>query len=172
MHRTECNLGAQSFVAASWNQPLLTGQVTGLGAANLDGGAASRTAAGAILSGILIGDVRAGGDATTERRTRFHPRSPYAAAKAVCALDDRQPSREFLGCTRRPGFCSITKVHCAAYRNSSRARSTDGVARIKLGVARDLQLGNLEARRDWGHARYLCAGHVADATAGQARTTM
>ena len=48
---------------------------------------------------------------------------------------------------------------------------TDGVARIKLGLARELPLGNLDAKRDWGHAARLCAGDVADAAAGRRRTT-
>ena len=145
------NLGAQSFVAASWRQPLLTGQVTALGAANMLEAlriARPRARFYQASSSEMFGLVRAPRQNET---TPFHPRSPYAAAKL---------SAHWMTVNHRESFgtfaCSgILFNHESPLRGIEfvTRKITDGVARIKLGLARELPLGNLEARRDWGHAR-------------------
>jgi GDPmannose 4,6-dehydratase len=145
------NLGAQSFVAASWNQPLLTGQVTGLGATNL------LEAMRIVLpharyyqasSSEMFGRIQ---EPTQNERTPFYPRSPYAVAKLYA---------HWMTINYRESF-AIYALSGILFNHESPLRSiefvtrkiTDGVARIKLGLARELALGNLDAKRDWGHAR-------------------
>ncbi len=145
------NLGAQSFVAASWGQPLLTGQVTGLGAANLL--EATRIARpGARFyqasSSEMFGKVAASPQNET---TPFHPRSPYAAAK-LYAHWMTVNHRESFGTHACSGILFNHESPLRGIEFVTR-KVTDGVARIKLGLARELPLGNLEAKRDWGHAR-------------------
>jgi len=145
------NLGAQSFVAASWHQPLLTGQVTGMGAANM-------------LEAVRIAWPQARyyqasssemfGLAQQPRQretTPFYPRSPYAVAK-VYAHWMTVNHRESFG---MHATCGILFNHESPLRGIEFAtrKIADGVARIKLGLARELRLGNLGAMRDWGHAR-------------------
>jgi GDPmannose 4,6-dehydratase len=145
------NLGAQSFVAASWNQPLLTGQVTGLGAANLlEAIRIVRPEARyyQASSSEMFGRVR---QPQQNEATPFYPRSPYAIAKLYA---------HWMTVNHRESFA----MHASSgilFNHESPLRGiefvtrkvTDGVARIKLGLAKELALGNLEAQRDWGHAR-------------------
>jgi GDPmannose 4,6-dehydratase len=145
------NLAAQSFVAASWDQPLLTGQITGMGAANLlEALRIARPQARfyQASSSEMFGKVQVPLQAET---TPFRPRSPYAAAKLYA---------HWMAVNHRESF----GIHACAgilFNHESPLRSiefvtrkiTDGVARIKLGLSRELPLGNLEAERDWGHAR-------------------
>jgi GDPmannose 4,6-dehydratase len=145
------NLGAQSFVAASWNQPLLTGQVTGLGAANLlEAIRIVRPEARyyQASSSEMFGRVR---EPRQNEATPFYPRSPYAIAKLYA---------HWMTVNHRESFA----MHASSgilFNHESPLRGiefvtrkvTDGVARIKLGLAKELALGNLEAQRDWGHAR-------------------
>jgi GDPmannose 4,6-dehydratase len=145
------NLGAQSFVAASWQQPLLTGQVTGLGVANLlEALRIARPQARfyQASSSEMFGLIQA---PQQNESTSFHPRSPYAAAKLYA---------HWMTVNYRESF----DMHASSgilFNHESPLRGiefvtrkiTDGVARIKLGLARELPLGNLEAQRDWGHAR-------------------
>ena len=145
------NLGAQSFVAASWNQPLLTGQVTGMGAANLL--EATRIAApGARFyqasSSEMFGRIQ---EPVQSETTPFHPRSPYAAAK-LYAHAMTVNYRESFGLHASSGILFNHESPLRGIEFVTR-KITDGVARIKLGLARELPLGNLEATRDWGHAR-------------------
>ncbi|MGH7122108.1 MAG: GDP-mannose 4,6-dehydratase [Acetobacteraceae bacterium] len=145
------NLAAQSFVASSWQQPLLTAQVTGVGALNVLE-AVRITAPAARLyqasSSEMFGKI---GTAQQNEETPFYPRSPYAAAKLFA---------HWMAVNYRESF----HLHASAgilFNHESPLRGiefvtrkiTDGVARIKLGLARELRLGNLEAKRDWGHAR-------------------
>lgn len=145
------NLGAQSFVAASWNQPLLTGQVTGLGATNLlEALRIERSEARfyQASSSEMFGLVRA---PQQNEETPFHPRSPYAAAK-LYAHWMTVNHRESFGMHASSGILFNHESPLRGIEFVTR-KITDGVARIKLGLARELRLGNLEARRDWGHAR-------------------
>ncbi len=145
------NLGAQSFVAASWRQPLLTGQVTGLGAANvLEALRIARPHARfyQASSSEMFGLVQATPQTET---TPFHPRSPYAAAK-LYAHWMTVNHRESFGTHASSGILFNHESPLRGIEFVTR-KITDGVARIKLGLARELPLGNLEAKRDWGHAR-------------------
>ena len=144
------NLAAQSFVATSWHQPLLTGTVTGLGAVNML--EALRIAHPAARfyqasSSEMFGKIQ---EPVQSERTPFYPRSPYAAAKLYA---------HWMTVNYRESF----GMHCSSgilFNHESPLRGiefvtrrvTDGVARIKLGLARELALGNLDAKRDWGHA--------------------
>jgi GDPmannose 4,6-dehydratase len=145
------NLGAQSFVAASWNQPLLTGQVTALGAANMLEAARimlPQTRFYQASSSEMFGRIQ---EPRQSETTRFYPRSPYAVAK-VYAHWMTVNHRESFGLH---ASCGILFNHESPLRGIEfvTRKITDGVARIKLGLARELSLGNLEAQRDWGHAR-------------------
>ncbi len=144
------NLAAQSFVATSWQQPLLTGSVTGLGAAN-------------VLEAVRIARPQArfyqasssemfGSAAPPQSEaTAFHPRSPYAVAK-LYAHWMTVNYRESFGLHASSGILFNHESPLRGIEFVTR-KVTDGVARIKLGLARSLPLGNLDARRDWGHAR-------------------
>ena len=145
------NLGAQSFVAASWNQPLLTGQVTGLGAlAVLEAVRIARPEARfyQASSSEMFGLIQAPRQNET---TPFYPRSPYAAAK-LYAHWMTVNHRESFGMHASSGILFNHESPLRGIEFVTR-KVTDGVARIKLGLARELSLGNIEARRDWGHAR-------------------
>lgn len=145
------NLAAQSFVAASWHQPLLTGVVTGLGAANVLEAvrivrpeARFYQASSSEMFGLIQQPVQ------TER-TPFYPRSPYAAAK-LYAHWMTVNYRESFGLHASSGILFNHESPLRGIEFVTR-KVTDGAARIKLGLARDLPLGNLDAKRDWGHAR-------------------
>jgi GDPmannose 4,6-dehydratase len=145
------NLGAQSFVAASWRQPLLTGQVTAMGAANLL--EAIRFTCPNIRfyqasSSEMFGRIL---QPQQNERTPFYPRSPYAAAK-LFAHSITINYRESFGLHASSGILFNHESPLRGIEFVTR-KITDGVARIKLGLARELTLGNLEAKRDWGHAR-------------------
>ena len=145
------NLGAQSFVRASWDQPLLTGAVTGLGVANILEAmrmVAPRTRFYQASSSEMYGLVQA---PVQSEITPFYPRSPYAAAKLYAHWMTINYRESF-------GFhasCGILFNHESPLRGIEfvSRKITDGVARIKLGLADKLALGNLDARRDWGHAQ-------------------
>ena len=145
------NLAAQSFVATSWQQPLLTGGVTGLGAAN------ALEAVRIVQPGARFYQASSSemfGKATEQRqseRTPFYPRSPYAAAK-LFAHWMTVNYRESFALHASSGILFNHESPLRGIEFVSR-KITDGVARIKLGLAKQLALGNLDARRDWGHAR-------------------
>ena len=145
------NLGAQSFVAASWNQPLLTGQVTGLGATNLLEAVRITLPEARVYqasSSEMFGRIQ---EPRQSETTPFYPRSPYAIAK-LYAHWMTVNYRESFG---MHASCGILFNHESPLRGIEfvTRKVTDGVARIKLGLARELALGNIEAKRDWGHAR-------------------
>ena len=145
------NLAAQSFVAASWQQPLLTGTVTALGAANLleavrivRPAARFYQASSSEMYGLIQEPVQ-------NERTPFYPRSPYAAAK-LYAHWMTVNYRESFGLHASSGILFNHESPLRGIEFVTR-KITDGVARIKLGLATELALGNLDAQRDWGHAR-------------------
>lgn len=145
------NLGAQSFVAASWDQPLLTGQITGLGATNiLESLRIARPYARfyQASSSEMFGQAE---EPQQSETTRFCPRSPYAAAK-LYAHWMTVNHRESFGMHACSGILFNHESPLRGIEFVTR-KITDGVARIKLGLTRELLLGNLEARRDWGHAQ-------------------
>jgi GDPmannose 4,6-dehydratase len=145
------NLGAQSFVKSSWQQPLLTGQVTGLGAATMLEGvrltcpeARFYQASSSEMFGLIQERVQS-------ERTPFYPRSPYGVAK-LYAHWTTVNYRESFGIHASSGILFNHESPLRGIEFVTR-KITDGVARIKLGLQRTLALGNLDAQRDWGHAR-------------------
>lgn len=154
------NLGAQSFVGTSWQQPQLTAQSTGVGALN-------------CLEAIRIVNpkIKFYQASTSEmfggmpeypiqsEKTPFHPRSPYGVAKlfAHWSTINYRESHGIFGC------CGILFNHESPLRGIEfvTRKVTDAVARIKLGVQEDLHLGNIDAKRDWGFAGdYVEAMHL------------
>ena len=145
------NLAAQSFVATSWQQPLLTGQVTGIGAGNvLEAVRIARPQARfyQASSSEMFGKIQAEMQSET---TPFYPRSPYAVAKLYGHWMTVN-YRESFGLHASSGILFNHESPLRGIEFVTR-RITDGVARIKLGLANELPLGNLDATRDWGHAR-------------------
>ena len=145
------NLAAQSFVKSSWQQPLLTGTVTGLGAVNML--EAVRIACPTARfyqasSSEMFGMIR---EPVQSESTPFYPRSPYGIAKLYAHWMTIN-YRESFGLH---GSCGILFNHESPLRGIEfvTRKITDGVARIKLGMQDKLSLGNLDAKRDWGHAR-------------------
>ncbi|MFD2181632.1 GDP-mannose 4,6-dehydratase [Rhodoplanes azumiensis] len=145
------NLGAQSFVKSSWNQPLLTGNVTGVGAANVLEAVrleAPQARFYQASSSEMYGLVQ---EPIQSETTPFYPRSPYAAAK-LYAHWMTVNYRESFGLHASSGILFNHESPLRGIEFVTR-KITDGVARIKLGMQTQLALGNLDAKRDWGHAR-------------------
>src|SRR5688572_6104729 len=144
------NLAAQSFVPTSWNQPVLTGEFTGLGVTRmLEAIRQSRREVRfyQASSSEMFGKVR---EAPQTEMTPFHPRSPYGVAKAY---------GHFLTVNYRESY-DLYAVSGILFNHESPRRGlefvtrkvTDGAARISLGLANELPMGNLDAERDWGFA--------------------
>jgi GDPmannose 4,6-dehydratase len=144
------NLAAQSFVPTSWQQPVLTGEFTALGVTRVL--EAIRAVDQAIRfyqasSSEMFGKVH---ESPQSERTPFYPRSPYGVAKVY---------GHWITVNYRESF-SIYACSGISFNHESSRRGkefvtrkiSDGVARIKLGLARELRLGNLDAQRDWGFA--------------------
>jgi GDPmannose 4,6-dehydratase len=144
------NLAAQSFVQTSWPQPILTGDVTALGATR-------------VLEAIRIfnKDIRFYQASSSEmfgkvqavpqrEDTPFYPRSPYGVAKVYA---------HWISVNYRESYGMFTSSGILFNHESPRRglefvtrKVTDAAARIKLGLATELRLGNLDAKRDWGYA--------------------
>jgi GDPmannose 4,6-dehydratase len=144
------NLAAQSFVPTSWNQPVLTGEFTGLGVTRMLE-AIRQVGLGVRFyqasSSEMFGKVR---EMPQTELTPFHPRSPYGVAKAY---------GHFLTVNYRESY-GMFAVSGILFNHESPRRGlefvsrkvTDGAARIALGLATELPMGNLDAERDWGFA--------------------
>lgn len=144
------NLAAQSFVGTSWQQPLLTAQVTAVGAANvleairlIDPAIRFYQASTSEMYGLIQAERQ-------DEQTPFYPRSPYAVAKLYA---------HWMTVNYRESF----KLHASSgilFNHESPLRGiefvtrkvTDAVARIKQGQQKELRLGNIDAKRDWGFA--------------------
>ena len=144
------NLAAQSFVPTSWNQPALTGDVTALGVTRLL--EAIRFVNPKIRfyqasSSEMFGKVQ---EVPQKESTPLYPRSPYGVAKVY---------GHWITINYRESF-DMFAVSGILFNHESPRRGLEfvtrkisvGVARIKLGLAKDLHLGNLDAQRDWGFA--------------------
>jgi GDPmannose 4,6-dehydratase len=145
------NLAAQSFVKTSWNQPLLTGAVTALGAANVLEAVRLETPTARFYqasSSEMYGLIQA---PMQSEKTPFYPRSPYAVAK-LYAHWLTVNYRESFGLHASSGILFNHESPLRGIEFVTR-KVTDGVARIKLGLEKQLELGNLDAERDWGHAK-------------------
>jgi len=144
------NLAAQSFVPTSWNQPVLTAEFTAVGVTRVL--EAIRAVDPSIRfyqasSSEMFGKVR---EVPQTEMTPFHPRSPYGVAKVY---------GHYITVNYRESY-DLYAVSGILFNHESPRRGlefvtrkiTDGVARIKHGLAEDLRLGNLDAERDWGFA--------------------
>lgn len=150
------NLAAQSFVPTSWKQPILTGDVTALGPTRVL--EAIRMVDKSIRfyqasSSEMFGHVQ---EVPQKESTPFYPRSPYGVAKVYghwITVNYRE-SYDIFACSGilfnhespRRGLEFVTR------------KVTDAAARIKLGLAKELRLGNLDAKRDWGYAKDYVRG--------------
>ena len=144
------NLAAQSFVQTSWNQPVLTGEFTALGVTRMLEAvkkAAPRARFYQASSSEMFGKVQ---ESPQRETTPFYPRSPYGVAKVY---------GHWITVNYRESF-GLYAVSGILFNHESPRRGlefvtrkvTDAAARIKLGLANELRLGNLDARRDWGFA--------------------
>jgi GDPmannose 4,6-dehydratase len=144
------NLAAQSFVPTSWNQPVLTGEFTALGVTRLLEAVRlvhPKARFYQASSSEMFGKVH---HSPQDEATPFHPRSPYGVAKVYghyITVNYRESYKMF-------AVSGILFNHESPRRGLEfvTRRITDGVARIKLGLATELKLGNLDAQRDWGYA--------------------
>jgi GDPmannose 4,6-dehydratase len=150
------NLAAQSFVAVSFDQPMTTAQITGLGALNLL--EAIRIVNPKIRfyqasTSEMFGKVQ---EIPQTEATPFYPRSPYGVAKlyAHWMTINYRESYDIFGCS------GILFNHESPLRGLEfvTRKITDAVARIKLGKLDCLELGNLDAKRDWGYAKEYVEG--------------
>jgi GDPmannose 4,6-dehydratase len=144
------NLAAQSFVQASWRQPVFTGEVTALGVTRLLD--AIRIVDPTIRfyqasSSEMFGKVR---ETPQKETTPFYPRSPYGVAK-VYGHWITVNYRESYGLHATSGILFNHESPRRGLEFVTR-KVTHGVARIKLGLDHELRLGNLDSRRDWGYA--------------------
>jgi GDPmannose 4,6-dehydratase len=144
------NLAAQSFVQTSWTQPVLTGEFTALGVTRMLEAmrkAAPKARFYQASSSEMFGKVV---ETPQRETTPYYPRSPYGVAKCY---------GHWITVNYRESF-GLYAVSGILFNHESPRRGlefvtrkvTDGVARIKLGQQKELHLGNLDARRDWGFA--------------------
>jgi GDPmannose 4,6-dehydratase len=144
------NLAAQSFVPTSWNQPVLTGEVTALGVTRLLEAIRlinPQTRFYQASSSEMFGKVR---EVPQSESTPFYPRSPYGVAKVYA---------HWITVNYRESY-DLYAVSGILFNHESPRRGLEfvtrkisyGVARIKLGLTNELRLGNLDSRRDWGFA--------------------
>ena len=144
------NLAAQSFVPTSWDQPVLTGEFTGLGVTKMLEAirhTLPSTRFYQASSSEMFGKVR---EVPQNERTPFYPRSPYGVAKVY---------GHFIAVNYRESF-GLFALSGILFNHESPRRGlefvtrkvSNGVARIKLGLQEKLAMGNLEAKRDWGFA--------------------
>ena len=144
------NLAAQSFVGASWDQPVHTADVNAIGTVNmLEGLRQSRSSARFYQASTseMFGKAQA---QLQSEATPFYPRSPYGVAK-LYAHWITVNYRESFGMHASSGILFNHESPLRGIEFVTR-KVSDGVARIKLGLADRLVLGNLEAERDWGFA--------------------
>jgi GDPmannose 4,6-dehydratase len=145
------NLAAMSFVAASWNQPVLTAEFTGTGVTRLLEAMREVTPEARFYqasSSEMFGKVR---EVPQNENTPFYPRSPYGVAKAYghfITVNYRE-SYDLFACS---GICFNHESDRRGLEFVTR-KVTHGAAAIKLGLQTELSLGNLDAERDWGYAK-------------------
>ena len=144
------NLAAQSFVATSWTQPVLTGEFTAIGVTRILEAmrrAVPKARFYQASSSEMFGLVQ---ETPQRESTPFYPRSPYGVAKLYGHWITVN-YRESFGLFAASGILFNHESPRRGLEFVTR-KVTDAVARIKLGLAKDVHLGNLEARRDWGYA--------------------
>lgn len=144
------NLAAQSFVATSWNQPVLTGDVSGLGVVRILESVRHQCKDAHVYQAStseMFGKVQ---EVPQNENTRFYPRSPYGFAK-VYGYWSCVNYRESYGMHVSNGILFNHESPRRGIEFVTR-KITDSVARIYHGLASELRLGNLDAKRDWGFA--------------------
>jgi GDPmannose 4,6-dehydratase len=144
------NLAAQSFVPVSWNQPVLTADVTGLGALRVMEAIRKHSPQTKFLqasSSEMFGKVR---EKPQTEKTPFHPRSPYGVAKTF-GHHITVNYRESYGLFACSSICFNHESPRRGIEFVTR-KVSQTVAKIKLGVADKLKMGNIDAQRDWGFA--------------------
>jgi GDPmannose 4,6-dehydratase len=144
------NLAAQSFVATSWNQPMLTGDVTGLGVVRILEAVRHFCPTARFYQASSSEMFGTSPQPLKSEITPFHPRSPYAVAK-VFGHYTTINYRESYGLYCSNGICFNHESPRRGIEFVTR-KISDGVARIACNQANELRLGNLEVRRDWGFA--------------------
>lgn len=144
------NLGAQSFVGTSWQQPVLTAQVDGVGALNVleavrivNRDAHFYQASTSEMFGLIQAEMQ-------DEKTPFYPRSPYGVAKLMAHWATVN-YRESFGMHASSGILFNHESPLRGIEFVTR-KVTDAVARIKLGLISELRLGNIDSKRDWGFA--------------------
>jgi len=144
------NLGAQSFVATSWQQPVLTAEVVGIGAINVleavrtvNPEARFYQASSSEMFGLIQAERQ-------DEATPFYPRSPYGFSKLMAHWATIN-YRESHGMHASSGILFNHESPLRGIEFVTR-KVSDGVARIKLGKQNELRLGNVDAKRDWGFA--------------------
>jgi GDPmannose 4,6-dehydratase len=145
------NLAAQSFVHSSWQQPLLTSAVTGMGVMNVLEAVRLKCPQARFYqasSSEMFGRIQ---QPMQSEGTPFHPRSPYAVAKLYGHWATVN-YRESFGLHASNGILFNHESPLRGVEFVTR-KVTSGVAAIKLGLSTSLRLGNIDARRDWGHAK-------------------
>ena len=144
------NLGAQSFVATSWQQPVLTAEVVGIGAINVleavrivNPEARFYQASSSEMFGLIQAERQ-------DEATPFYPRSPYGFSKLMA----HWATINYRESHRLHASSGILFNHESPLRGIEfvTRKVSDGVARIKLGMQNELRLGNVDAKRDWGFA--------------------
>jgi GDPmannose 4,6-dehydratase len=144
------NLAAQSFVGISWSQPQHTTQVNAIGTLNLLDAVRRVTPAARFYQAStseMFGLVQA---SNQDENTPFYPRSPYGVAKLAAHWFTVNYRESY----KMHASCGILFNHESPLRGIEfvTRKVTDAVARIKLGRQKELRLGNIDARRDWGYA--------------------
>ena len=144
------NLAAQSFVGTSWSQPLLTGMVTGIGAVNLLEAmriVQHKARFYQASTSEMFGKIR---EPVQSETTPFYPRSPYGAAKLYAHWMTIN-HRESFGLHASSGILFNHESPLRGIEFVTR-KVTDAAARIKHGRQKELKLGNIDVKRDWGYA--------------------
>lgn len=145
------NLAAQSFVKSSWQQPILTGNVTGIGVTNVLEALRLESPESRFYqasSSEMYGLIQ---EPMQSETTPFYPRSPYAVAKLYGHWITIN-YRESFGLHASSGILFNHESPLRGIEFVTR-KVTDAVARIKKGMAKELRLGNIDAKRDWGHSK-------------------
>ena len=144
------NLAAQSFVGSSWQQPLLTAKVDGIGALNVleavrivNKDCRFYQASTSEMFGLIQAEMQ-------DEKTPFYPRSPYGVAKLMAHWATVN-YRESFGLHASSGILFNHESPLRGIEFVTR-KVTDGVARIKHGLQKELRLGNIDSARDWGFA--------------------
>lgn len=145
------NLAAQSFVGTSWDQPVVTCEINAMGVLKLLNAVKMGCPTAKFYQAStseMFGNIHK--DGIQDETTPFHPRSPYAISKLFSywiTVNYRESNNMF--CSNGILFNHESPIRGKEFVSR---KITDAVARIKLGLAKEVRLGNLESKRDWGFA--------------------